>query len=183
MERKKSNFIFTGFEKLNEVKPRKKVKKTKHRQPKIDDGTVKGKKIPLTGFVIDQINDTVRSNIKSYYRKYKAILAHEQKSDSIRVAEKLIEDNMNERLSEVIANAQSVKHTMSFKGWNITLLGNNVDDARLSITCIFKPNYVRRYNITIITEHDCYSIYSHQIACEKTIHFNNHNTENNGKQD
>ncbi len=173
MEKKKANFIFSGFEKLDETpKPKERVVRKKKRtvKPKENDGTTKGKKIPLTGFYLELINDTIRSNIKKYYRSNKHI-AHETMNNSVRVAEKLIKDNMTELLGKTIAEAESVKHTMSFKGWNITLLGKLADDPRLSITCIFKPNYVRRYNITIITEHSCYSIYNHQIACEKTVYF------------
>jgi hypothetical protein len=195
-----SNFMFTGFTKLDETskeKPKRRARKKKHKKPDTipeEDGITKGKRIPLTGFVIELINDTIRDNIKSYYRKNKNIIPWSIKSDSVRVAEKLIEDNLNDKLKELLATATEVSHSMTFKGWNITLHSLTLENKpKLSITCIFKANYIRRYNITIITEHDCYNVYSNQIACEKTIYREDNkennliksskNIENDGKQD
>lgn len=155
------------------TRTRKKTKRSsvpKTNEPNINEDDEKlqfARRIQTTDFRIPQITEEVREVIYSYYRNRENVLYEQKHKESVVVAETLIEKHI-ETLQEHLDICTKIRPTCTQKGWNINL-SNPPKSYVLIITCLFQPNYVRKYTITKITGGTFTTVTSVEIPCEKTV--------------
>lgn len=166
----KMTFDFSGFTQpeVNKPKPKKQRKSRSKKSPKMYSYGSKNKK---SDYKLPYLNETSRTLQDAYYNVQNNSLYNQKHKESIAIAEAIIADELdnNDELTEVIDKSTEIRHTMSDKGWNITFKAKEESNCSISILCMFQPNYIRKYRITVTVGNNSITMFNDEVDCEKTI--------------
>lgn len=140
----------------------KRFKVIKEKDPEVEYHAPKFK---VSDFKVPIITEELRLKIYKYYKDKNNSIYDQKHRESIGIAETILEQ---QGLVELANHCNRIKPTMSVKGWQI-LLTTEFHAIKIQIVCLFKANYIRHFNITVIKGDDFEVVYNGDVKCEKTV--------------